>query len=199
MKKNILIKFGLLATATSIFLAGCGNGGASSAEEKETYEFSLNVSASASSPFVKEVADRWATTVEEESDGRLKVNVYSGATLGTLSSGYADIEGGVYEAGFIIPGLHTDTDVFPFTLADIPFLLQSPEVAEKVMTKYEEKYLTDVSEEVTFIGATSTDSYQLFGPEALKSPKDMQKQKVSDTVAGRIALIEEHGAVPVSL
>ncbi|MEK3937098.1 TRAP transporter substrate-binding protein DctP [Sporosarcina sp. FSL W7-1349] len=201
MKKKNLV-FLLVLTLFGVLMAACGGGDDApnaSADSSKTYEFDLNVSASASSTFVKEVAEPWAEYVEEKSDGRLKVNVYSGAALGSFSTSYADIKGNVYESGFIIPGLFTDTDLFPLTIGDIPFLLQSPEVAEKVLTEYINEHVTEISDDVTFISVTSTDAFQIFGKEPMKKASDLKHNKISDTVAGRIELFKTLGATPVSM
>lgn len=181
----------------SILLVGCSSADAGS--DSDVYEFDTNFSASASSDFIKQVAEPWAEYIEEKTDGRLKANIYSGAALGSLSSGYADIEAGVYDAGFIIPGLHADTDVFPTTIGDIPFLLQSPDLVPEVMGPFIEKYGMDISDDVTYLGVTSTDAYQIFGEEPIKSVGDLKNKKVSDSVAGRIELLKTLGAVPVSM
>lgn len=196
-KRNYMLGFAL--SAMTLMLAGCGDSGESAGAEGEEYEFNLNFSASASSDFAKQVVEPWTEYVNEQSDGRITVNAYSGAALGSLASGYADIEGSVYESGFIIPGLHTDTDMFPLTIGDIPFLLRSPEIVPEVMGPFIEKYGSDISDEVTYLGVTSTDAYQIFGQEPLKSPADLKNQKVSDSVAGRIELLKSLGATPVSL
>ena len=200
-RKIGMIIFGALL---SVLLVACNSdetdsSAANGGDNGKVYEFDANFSASASSNFIKDVAEPWAAYMEEKSDGRLKVNIYSGAALGSLSSGYADIEAGVYDVGFIIPGLHADTDMFPTTIGDIPFLLQDPELVPTVLGPYIEKYGSKISEDVTYLGVTSTDAYQLFGEDPVKSVSDLKNKKVSDSVAGRIELLKAVGAVPVSM
>ncbi len=194
----------LLLGIFSVVLVACedtstANSSEGAKDDGKTYEFNLNYSASASSDFSKKVVEPWVQYVEEKSEGRLKVNAYSGAALGTLNSGYADIKGGVYEAGFIIPGLHADTDMFPLTIGDIPFLLRSPDIASKVLKPYIEKFGTGISDEVTFLGVTSTDAYQIFGQNPIKSVSDLKNKKISDSVAGRIALLKSLHGTPVTM
>ncbi|MGE7778870.1 TRAP transporter substrate-binding protein DctP [Peribacillus sp. NPDC097264] len=191
----------LLVGVFCLVLVACGKSGGSvnSSKEGESYELNLNFSASASSDFAKKVVEPWVQYVEEKSEGRIIVNAYSGAALGNLNSGYSDIEGGVYEAGFIIPGLHADTDMFPLTISDIPFLLQSPEIVPKVLKPYIGKYGTGISEDVTYLGVTSTDAYQIFGQKPIKSVADLKNKKISDSVAGRIELLKSLKGTPVSM
>lgn len=203
MKKGkglLVVAFLMLA----MLLAACGGDDAKTAQSSgtdsgKTYEFNLNFSASASSDFAKQVVEPWAEYVETASEGRLKVNAYSGAALGGLGSGYVDIGASVYEAGFIIPGLHADSDMFPLTIGDIPFLVRTPELVPKVLGPYIEKYGSDISPDVTYLGVTSTDAYQIVGQQPIKSVSDLKNKKVSDSVAGRIALLKSLNATPVSM
>lgn len=199
--KKMKIWMLVLLLVTSAALAACGK---SSGENEgkasgNTYEINVNFSASASSDFATKVVDPWIEYVDEKSEGRIKVNPYYGATLGGLNSGYNDIGSNVYEAGFIIPGLHSDTDMYPLTIGDIPFLLQSPELVPEVLGPFIEKYGSEISKDVTYLGVTSTDAYQLFGQKPIKSVSDLKNQKVADSVAGRIALLKSLGATPVSM
>lgn len=195
--KRITVFLMVMLLASSTVLAACGKGG--SKASASDYEINVNFSASASSDFAKQVVEPWVEYVNEKSDGKIKVNPFYGATLGPLSSGYNDIKSSVYEAGFIIPGLHGDTDMFPITIGDIPFLLQQPELVPKVLGPFIEKYGSDISKDVTYLGVTSTDAYQLFGQKPLKSVADLKGQKVADSVAGRIALLKSLGATPVTM
>ena len=89
--------------------------------------------------------------------------------------------------------------MFPLTIADTPFLIENPKVAEKVLTKYIDKLMKDKIDNAVFLGASSTDSYQIFGNEPIKSAKDLKNKKISDSVIGRINLYKKLGATPVTL
>jgi TRAP-type transport system periplasmic protein len=190
----------LVLTLSIISLGACG--GVQSNTDKDSskvYELNLNVSAAPTSPFNENVAKPWAEYVEKETAGAVKVNIFPSAALGSLTTSLDDIEAGVYEAGLVPPGLHVDTELFPLTIADTPFLVNSPEIAQKVLTKFVDKYMKDVFKDGTFMGVSSTDSYQIYSTTPIKSVKDFNNHKISDSVSGRIELFKELGAVPVSL
>jgi TRAP-type transport system periplasmic protein len=190
----------LFLTSSLITLAACGGVQSNTTEDgSKVYEVNLNVSAAPTSPFNENVAKPWAEYVEKETDGVVKVNVFPSAALGSLSTALDDINAGVYEAGLVPPGLHVDTDLFPLTIADTPFLVNSPEVAQKVLTQFVDKFMKDTFVDGTFMGISSTDPYQIYGTKPIKTVNDLEKQKLSDSVAGRLELFKELGAVPVSL
>jgi TRAP-type C4-dicarboxylate transport system substrate-binding protein len=190
----------LVLSITLITLAACGGVESNTTEDgSKVYELNLNVSAAPTSPFNVNVAEPWAEYVEKETGGVVKVNVFPSAALGSLATSFDDINAGVYEAGLVPPGLHVDTDLFPLTIADTPFLVNSPEVAQNVLTQFVDKFMKDTFVEGTFMGISSTDSYQIYSKTPIKSVEDLEKQKLSDTVAGRLELFKELGAVPVSL
>jgi TRAP-type transport system periplasmic protein len=190
----------LFLTSSLLTLAACGGVQGNTTEDgSKVYELNLNVSAAPTSPFNENVAKPWAEYVEKETDGAVKVNVFPSAALGSLSTALDDINAGVYEAGLVPPGLHVDTVLFPLTIADTPFLVNSPEIAQKVLTQFVDKFMKNTFVDGTFMGISSTDSYQIYGTKPIKSVKDLDKQKLSDSVAGRLELFKELGAVPVSL
>jgi len=192
---------GAVALSLSLItLTACGGAERSaSGDDSKVYELNLNVSAAPTSPFTQQAANPWAEYVEEQTDGKIKVNVFPSAGLGSLSTAWEDISAGLYEGGFAPPGLHVDTELFPMTIADIPFLITSPETAQKVLAKFSDKYMKDVFVDSTLVGVSSTDAYQIYSTSPIKTVKDLKNFKISDTVTARIDLFKELGSVPVSL
>lgn len=192
--------FGILALSVSLItLSACGSGEISAkGESSKVYELNLNVVASPTSAFNKNVAEPWAEYVEEQTDGVVKVNVFPSGALGTLNTSFDDVTAGVYEAGLVPPGLHMDTELYPLTIGEIPFLVNSPEIAQKVLTKYVDKYMKDIFVEGTFMGVSATDPFQIFSTKPIKSVKDLEDLKISDSATPRIELYKSLGAAPVS-
>ncbi|WP_404328309.1 TRAP transporter substrate-binding protein [Mesobacillus maritimus] len=190
----------LVLSITFLTLAACGGVESNTTDDgSKVYELNLNVSAAPTSPFNVNVAEPWAEYVEKETDGVVKVNVFPSAALGSLATSFDDVNAGVYEAGLVPPGLHVDTDLFPLTIADTPFLVNSPEVAQKVVTQFVDQFMKDSFVEGTFMGVSSTDSYQIYSTNPIQSVEDLNNQKLSDSVAARLELFKQLGAVPVSL
>lgn len=209
-KNNLLVVIGLLLVM--LIITACGesssdktndnNNNSDNTAEKpaKVYELDYNLAAAPTSAFSVNVAYPWAEYVNEKTNGAVKINIYPAAALGTLGTSFSDINGRVYEMGQVPPGSHADTDLFPLTIADVPFLLNSPGVAHRVLKSYVEEFMSeDVFTDSTFLTVSSTDAFQLYGKKVVKSPEDLKNEKVSDSVKERITLLQTLGAVPTSL
>lgn len=209
MKRKIFFKVTItvLLISTVLFLfTACGNKKSeepdqtSSNQTGKVYELNLNVVASSVAPFTTQVAEPWAEMVEKETNGVVKVNVFPGGSLGKLPTALQDIKNGVYEAGLVPPGRNEETEIFPLTIGDIPFLIESPEIAEKVLTQFTNKFLQEVFVDGTFLSISSTDGYQIYSNKPIRTTADIKNMKIADAGSiERILLLQELGAVPVSL
>lgn len=201
MSKKILI-FIFLLLSISVLLLGCGETnqtGSGGATDKEVYELSFNVQIPATHKFHTDVVQPWSQLVEDETNGRVKIEIYNSGALGTLATAYDDIKGGVYDIGYVSPNLHFDSDLFPLTIGDLPFGISDSTVKAKVLGKIKDKYMTDVFKESTLLSISSTDSYQLYSKEPVESIEDVKGQKVIVQGAERIETVKGWGGVPVSL
>ncbi|MEW9673564.1 TRAP transporter substrate-binding protein DctP [Ammoniphilus sp. 3BR4] len=202
----------MLVLLSVLLLAGCSSSESTSNESSaesstkgkgdpgKVYELNLNVSAGPVHPFTKQVAEPWAEMVEKETKGVVQVNVHPSAALGQLSTAYEDIKSGLYEAGLVSPGRHVDTDLFPLTIGDLPFLIESPAVAENVLTKFANKYMKNTFEEGTFMSVSSTDAFQLYSKKPIRTSEDIKNVKIADNGSvERIELLKGLGSAPVSL
>jgi len=209
MKRKLFFKVTLtvlLIFSVLFLLTACGTkeseeaGQEPSNQPAKVYELNLNVTAGSVHPFTTQVAEPWAEMVEKETNGVVKVNVFPGAALGKLPTAFQDIKNGVYEAGVVPPGRNEETEIFPLTIGDIPFLIESPEIAEKVLTQFTNKFLQEAFVEGTFLSISSTDSYQLYSKKPISTVGDIKNMKIADAGSiERVSLLKELGAVPVSL
>jgi TRAP-type C4-dicarboxylate transport system substrate-binding protein len=176
------------------------SGKSGSSSDGKVYDLNFNISAGATHPFVTELAQPWADYVEEKTEGRVKIHVYPSAALGALTAAYDDMNGGVYDLGMVVAGYFEDTDLYPMSIADLPFAINDPRVATEVMTKFEEKYMNDVfGKGITFLSTGSTDSYQLFSKKPVETVEDVKNMKINEAKQGRIEVLKQWGVVPVSL
>ncbi|MDN7244624.1 TRAP transporter substrate-binding protein DctP [Planococcus shenhongbingii] len=178
-------------------LSACGVGRA--ANHDGVYELSFNIQVPSTHQFHKEVVEPWAKEVEEKTDGRVKVNIYNSGALGTLSTAYEDIQGAVYDIGYVSPSLHPDTELFPLSIGDLPFGLSAPSDSTKVLTPFIETYMADTLEDVVPIGVSATDSYQLYSKEPVETVEDVKNQKIIASGYQRVDLVGLWDAVPVTL
>ncbi|RNF39804.1 TRAP transporter substrate-binding protein [Planococcus salinus] len=203
MKKTTFLK-AFAAMTTLAMLAACGDessGTASSGDGDKVHEINFNISASPTSSFTTDLVEPWVDIVEEKSDGRLKVNVFTSAALGSLATGFEDIQNGVYELGMVSPGRHMDSEVFPLTIGDLPFALTTPQVANTVLTQYIDKYMKEEGSfgNGTYMTIYATDAWNLYSKEPIETVEDVKGKNISDSVAERLELIQEWGGSPVSL
>lgn len=180
-----------------LVLIACGKGRA--ANHEGVYELSFNIQVPATHQFHKEVVQPWADFVEQETNGRVVVNIYNSAALGTLSTGYEDIQGGVYDIGYVSPSLHPDTELFPLSIADLPFGLADPFDNTKVMTPFIDEYVKETTEGIVTLGMSSTDSYQLYSKRPVETIEDVENRKIIVSGYQRVSLIDLWESVPVSL
>jgi TRAP-type C4-dicarboxylate transport system substrate-binding protein len=195
----------------SLLLTACGGGSAStfgsetstangSGSDGEVYDLNFNISTNSTHPYITKLAQPWADYVEEKTGGRVKIHIYSNAALGQLSAAYDDMKGGVYDLGIIVAGLLTDTELYPMSIADLPFAINDPYVATEVMTKFEKKYMNDVfGKGITFLSTSSNDAYRLFSKKPVETVEDVKNMKIQTNLKGTIDVVKGLGAVPVSL
>ncbi|MCM3766107.1 TRAP transporter substrate-binding protein DctP [Neobacillus niacini] len=203
MAKKLSILITLILTI-SIGLLGCGKSANETSSkdnsgEKDVYKLSFNIQIPATHKFHTDVVKPWADLVEKETNGKVKIEIYNSGALGTLATAYDDIKGAVYDIGYVSPGLHLDSNLYPLTIGDLPFGITDPIVKAKVLGKLSDKYMKDAFKEATLLTISSTDSYQLYSKEPVKSIKDVKEQKIIAQGAERIETVKGWGAVPVSL
>src|SRR5699024_33549 len=101
-------------------------------QQEDVVELEVNNTKPSSHHWAYNVYEPWKEFVEEKTDGRIKVNVYHGATLGTDSTAYEDITAGVYDVGLVAMSIYYDSVLFPLTIGNLPFALPDVESSSKV-------------------------------------------------------------------
>lgn len=199
MSKKILLFIAILLS-TSFILMGCGGSSdKTSSGSEEVYKLSFNVQIPATHKFHTDVVKPWTELVEKETNGKVKVEIYNSGALGTLSTAYDDIKGGVYDIGYVSPNLHLDSNLYPLTIGDLPFGITDSDVKAKVLGKIKDQYMADVFTDSTLLSISSTDSYQLYSNAPVESIEGVKEKKVIVQGAERIETAKGWGAIPVSL
>ncbi|PWA11112.1 hypothetical protein DCC39_09740 [Pueribacillus theae] len=212
-KRKSFLGFVVLLLGLLLALTACGSknsGGNESANSGEgekkdessgkVYELNVNNWNPSMHHYVYNVFDPWKEMVEEKTEGRVKVNLYHGGSLGKSSSVYQDVKGGVYELSLAVANYFYDTDMFPYTIGNLPFAFDNAEDAAKVMKKFGEKYANEtLSKDVIVFDPITTDPYDLFATKPIKSVDDLKKTKMRASGKSETELEKSIGAVPVSL
>src|SRR5699024_4542503 len=106
------------------------------------------------------VYEPWKELVESKTDGRVKVNIHHGSSIGSATSVYQDVRGGLYEVALVSTTYFDDTGFFPYTIGSLPFAFENPEEAAEVLNEFSEEFV-DISD-VIVLEPTSSDPYDIF-------------------------------------
>ncbi|MDQ0269686.1 TRAP transporter substrate-binding protein [Cytobacillus purgationiresistens] len=197
MKKYVGI---LLVLLISIGLAACSSSaGKNENAANKVYELDVNNWQPSTHHYAYNAWEPWKELVEEKTDGRVKVNLYHGSSLGKSSSVYQDIKGGLYDASLLVTNYFYDTSFFPYTIGGLPFAFEGPSEASAILKDFGEKYAKEGLEDVILMPPTSTDGYDLFSTKPIKSIADLKNKKMRTSGKSENAFIEALGGIPVSI
>lgn len=180
-------------------LAACGSAESNSSGEEE-FTFLLNNTASSTHHLAVNGFDAWADLVAEETDGRITIEVHHGGSLGGNATVTEDIKGGLYDIGFVATDFSYDTEVFPWSISDLPFAFTDPAQTERIISQVVEEFAVDeLNEHVKYLGLSARDPYILISTQPINSIEDVKGLNV--IVPGRITtgIVESWGATPVSV
>jgi TRAP-type C4-dicarboxylate transport system substrate-binding protein len=197
MKKNFLLT---IIVGIALLIAGCSQsqGSASSGTEK-VYELDFNTQTPATHAYNKEAIEPWAKLVEEKTNGQVKINVYASGALGGNPTAYKDLQAGVYDIGYITSGQVKDTDLYPLSIADLPFAFDDNNTLTNVMSKFKDKFLEDsFSNDVVYGTFAATDAYQIVSNKPVKTVDDLKGMRLRITGEDSIELGKIWGVTPLT-
>jgi len=210
-KRFLFLGISLLVMA-ALVLAGCGGAKPSSSENdnnngenksaggsSEVIEMNVGNWQPSTHHYVYNVLEPWKKYVEEKTNGRIKVNLYHGGTLGAAKSAWEDVKGGVYDVGLVVTTYYYDSELFPYTIGNLPFAFPDSVTAAKVVSKIGEKYAKDAFKDVVLMGVTSTDPYDLFSTKPVRKVEDLKNAKLRVQGKSDSEMIKSFGATPVSI
>lgn len=182
-------------------LSGCGKGESTdvSSNSSEVIELDINNWTSSTHHYAYNVFEPWKELVEEKTNGRVKVNIYHGSSLGKSTSVYQDVRGELYDVGLIVANYFYDTGFFPYTIGNLPFAAEGPEEAANILQEFGDKYAKKDLTDILVLAPTATDGYDLFSTKPIKSVADLKGLKMRVNGKSEIAFVQSLGGVPVSL
>lgn len=153
-----------------------GSGGAS--QNQEVFEININNYNPSTHQFAVNVYEPWGKYVEEKTNGRIKANLYNGATLGSSATFRKDVAAGVSDVGLFLPDYYLESEFFPSTIATLPFAFSgaSTETATKIMKEFTEKYmLKDLNQDMHYLGGVVvTEASDLYSRMAIRTLEDFK-------------------------
>ncbi|ARK26405.1 hypothetical protein SporoP37_16665 (plasmid) [Sporosarcina sp. P37] len=198
--------FSILGLAFILILSACSEDSTNGTnmendESDKVYELNVSNIQPSTHHYVYNVYEPWTEFVEKETNGRVKVNVYHGGTLGKPTSAFEDTRGGIADIGLVISTYYYDSIFFPYTIGNLPFAFSDSEIGSEVITNFGEKYAVDaIEEEVHYLGGSYvTDPYNLFSKDPIKKIEDISGLKMRVQGKSDVPLVEAWGGVPVSI
>ncbi|SNT70470.1 TRAP transporter substrate-binding protein [Psychrobacter sp. LV10R520-6] len=203
MKKTPLAS---MVLAALIALTGCsqsndtavGDNSAVNSENETVLRFSHFWPATSATH--KDIFEPWARKVEEESDGRLKVEIYPSATLSSADSTYESTANGTIDIGSQVQGYSNGR--FPLTqIAELPGLSNSAtQMNCMLQTLYDDGVISSEYEDTHLLFMMGTGPggiHTIDNP--IRKPEDLKglRMRRPSAIAGDI--IESAGGTPVGL
>jgi TRAP-type transport system periplasmic protein len=143
----------------------------------------------------------WARKIEEDSNGRIKVELYPFMQLGGAASEmYDQIAEGIVDGGWVIPGYEPGR--FPETEAlELPFMVtKSAEEASRAAWEFSQKHLMDDFADVKVIAIHMHGRGLVYKKgEAISDPSDFAGLKLRGPSRPATLLLEKLGATPIGM
>jgi len=184
---------------TTAFVAALGLSTTSAIAQEVTLRFQHLVSPNSANP--KYFIEPWAKKVEEESNGRIEIEIFPFMQLGGAApEQYELIRDGVIDGGWVIPGY--TPGVFPEVEAlELPFMTpKSGELASISAWRYTQKYLMDDLDDVHVI------TTHMHGPglvhkigDGIQTIEDFEGLKLRGPSRPATLLLDKLGATPVGM
>ncbi|WP_289051647.1 TRAP transporter substrate-binding protein [uncultured Psychrobacter sp.] len=191
-----------VAALAAVSLLGCSNqsdNGVTSSSQ-ETTVLRLSHFYPATADINKEIFEPWAKKVEEDSNGRLKVEVYPSATLSKADTAYESTVKGTIDIGSQVQGYTSGR--FPLTqIAELPGLSNSStQTGCMLQTLYENGAISSEYEDSHLLFMFATGPGTLHTTDKLiRTPEDMKGMRIRRPSAVAGDIIESMGASPVGL
>jgi len=206
--KKHLIKSLAFVMVIMLSLVACSNsnetsvsGSSSNEKEKEVYEFNVGNYGSSTANIGANILEPWAKSVEEKTDGRVKLNLFHGGTLGGANSVLTDVKGGVADISYMFSHYYADTEMFPLTLGDLPFQVTADDVPKygEIIKKYTEPYHDEMFKDVVSLGFSTGSPSYIFVNKPVRKLEDFKGMKIRAASKSDVEDIKAWGAVPVSV
>ena len=202
MKLAPLFSIGAIA---ALSLMGCSNSSdtgsdASATSSQETTTLRFSHFWPATSSINQEVFEPWAKKIAEESNGRLKVELYPSATLSKADVTYEAAAKGTIDIGSQAHGYTSGR--FPLTqIAELPGLSSSStQTGCMLQTLYEDGTIAGEYQDshILFMYATGPGALHSTN-KLIRTPEDMKGMRIRRPSAVAGDIIESMGASPVGL
>ncbi|MFC4025282.1 TRAP transporter substrate-binding protein [Oceanobacillus longus] len=194
--------FFLIITLSMVFVvAACGQDQESGATESEDgTTLTLNHWLS-SNHYIADAIVEWADIVEDKTEGRVKVEVYSDGALGSQLQAHEDIAGGVYDIGEITVSTMEDTSIFVHSIGNLPFAFDNIDTSFDVMGDYLDKYGEEIYEEnnLVYMSNSTSFNYALHSRTPIRNIDDAKGKIINASANSMASVFKEWGSTRESM
>lgn len=200
MKLAPFFSIGALAAISLFGCSGQSDNSSEVASNQEVIVLRFSHFYPATADVNKEVFEPWAKKIGEDSNGRLKVEVYPSATLSKADTAYESTVKGTIDIGSQVQGYTSGR--FPLTqIAELPGLSNSStQTGCMLQTLYENGTISSEYEDSHLLFMFATGPGTLHSADKLiRTPEDMKGMRIRRPSAVAGDIIESMGASPVGL
>ena len=205
-KNRFNVRQGISMLALSLMLpltlSACSSGSGSEAKEDaadEVVVLRMSHFMPAPSAMNAEIFEPWAKKIEEESNGRIKIENFPGSTLTKPADTYEAVVNGRVDIGIQLQGYTSGR--FPLSqIAELPGLSNSAAQMSCLMqTLYDNGTIADEYEDSHVISLYGLGPGALHSTKLISKPDDMKGLRIRRPSAVAGDIIESMGAAPVGL
>lgn len=188
----------IFISALVLVLAACGQDSETSADESLTLTLNHWLS---SNHFVADAVTEWADIVEEKTEGRVKVDVYSDGALGSQLQASEDIAGGVYDIGEITVSTMEDTSLFVHSIGNLPFAFDNIHTSFDVMKTFLNEYGEEIyaDNNLVYMSNTTSFNYALHSRTPIRNIDDVKGKIINASANSMGGVFKEWGATRESM
>ncbi|MFI5627036.1 TRAP transporter substrate-binding protein [Nocardioides sp. NPDC051685] len=173
--------------------SGSGSGG-------ETVTIKINTGVPPTQHLNQHVFLPWKEYVEEQTDGRVKVDIYDATTLGSLTTVLTDLESGLYDMGVVAPVFFLDSPLYGLSVGNLIGAVPEGKAGNEIVARY----LDAEGDEFTvpgveIIGASVSTPFQFWGTKPIESIKDIEGLPVRVSSPVEAQLVSILGGDPVQV
>ena len=143
--------------------------------------------------------EAWGKSIEEASEGRIKVEYFHSGQLGSPRDHYNMARDGIADVAWSVPAFEPDR--FPiFEVTSLPFLTKDAVKASYVVHNWYNNYADSEMSEVKFCAITMAPEGTLnFKDKEIRTPDQMAGVKIRPVGTFLTQFVKDLGAVPVAI
>jgi TRAP-type C4-dicarboxylate transport system substrate-binding protein len=205
-KLNLLFAVVSILLSASFMLSACGPANSTSATAatsvpaaKENYELKFAYHTPPKASMVTAYFNPWTKSIEDASNGRIKITHYAGESLVRGRDQYDAVESGLCDIALVDPS--ETPGRFPQSEFDtLPFLFPDTYVGAKVYWDIVQKYLVNADfKNVVVLGVLLIPPCNYIGNKPVKDPSDFKGNRVRFSARTEAWTIEALGGAPVEV